>query len=167
MNQVFRNLLPAVLVICMSSIAAFAAEPTAKTIDVMVVGVFHMSDPGRDIHNLKAEDVLEPKRQIEIAAVTEALARFKPTQVGVEWPADAVAERYKQYLAGTLPASRNEVVQLGFRLAKTETRGFSTLLDAQNADVQREVDEQARLLSEKGLSADLRFLNDGVQTGRA
>jgi hypothetical protein len=149
-----------------------------------VVGVFHMSNPGHDIHNLKVDDVLDPKRQEQIATVNAALARFKPTKVGVEWPPEVVADRYKQYLAGTLAPSRNEVVQLGFRLAKTagaegvysldadgdfpydrlknfaETRGFQTLLDEENASTQREVDEQARLLSEKGVGADLRFLND-------
>jgi len=164
-------------------VAAAAAAPP-QPIEVMVVGVFHMANPGRDIHNLKVDDVLEPKRQAQIAAVTDALARFKPTKVGVEWPADLVADRYKQYLAGTLAPSRNEVVQLGFRLAKTagaegvysldadgdfpyerlknfaETRGFQGLLDEQNAVIQREVDEQARLLAEKGVAADLRFLND-------
>lgn len=74
-------------------------------------------------------------------------------------------------------------MQLGFRLAKTtraavysldadgdfpydrlknfaETRGFSKLLEDMNAEIQRTVDEQARLLSQKGISADLRFLND-------
>jgi hypothetical protein len=176
-----RLLLPATLVLCSAPLATFAAEP-AKPVEVMVVGVFHMSNPGRDIHNLKVDDVLEPKRQGEIAALTDALARFKPTKVGVEWPADLVAERYKQYLAGTLSPSRNEVVQLGFRLAIAgaevysldadgdfpyerlknfaETRGFSGLLDEMNAMVQRDVDEQARLLAQKGVSADLRFLND-------
>ncbi|THD59347.1 DUF5694 domain-containing protein [Phenylobacterium sp.] len=165
---------------------ARAADPPASPppVEVMVVGVFHMSNPGRDLHNLKVDDVLEPKRQGEIAAVTAALARFKPTKVGVEWPADVVAERYKQYLAGTLAPSRNEVVQLGFRLAKTagsegvysldadgdfpyerlqnfaETRGFKGLLDEQNAIIQRQVAEEARLLAEKGVAADLRFLND-------
>jgi Family of unknown function (DUF5694) len=193
MNKVFQRwinaaissppMLLAALVLCFGPIAASAVEPSAKPVEVMVVGVFHMSNPGHDLHNLKADDVLEPKRQIEIAALTDALASFKPTKVGVEWPADLVAERYKQYLAGTLPPSRNEVVQLGFRLAKTtsaevysldadgdfpyerlknfaETRGFSKLLDDMNAAVQRNVDEQARLLSQKGISADLRFLND-------
>jgi hypothetical protein len=164
-------------------IFALPAESQSKSIDVMVVGVFHMSNPGHDIHNLKVDDVLEPKRQGEIAAVADALARFKPTKIGVEWPPDLVSERYKQYLAGTLPPSRNEVVQLGFRLAKTagaevysldadgdfpyerlrnfaETRGFSALLDEQNAAIQHDVDEQARLLAQKGVSADLKFLND-------
>jgi len=175
--------LATMLVFCFWSSMALTAESSMKPVEVMVVGVFHMANPGHDIHNLKVDDVLEPKRQIEIAALTDALASFKPTEVGVEWPADLVAERYKQYLAGTLPPSRNEVVQLGFRLAKTtgaevysldadgdfpyerlknfaETRGFSKLLDDMNAAVQRNVDEQARLLSQKGISADLRFLND-------
>jgi hypothetical protein len=173
----------ALLTICATPIAVLAADSPVKPIEVMVVGVFHMSNPGHDIHNLKVDDVLEPKRQSEIVSVISALARFKPTKIGVEWPADIVAERYQQYLAGTLPPSRNEVVQLGFRLAKAagaevysldadgdfpyerlknfaETRDFSGLLDEQNAAVQRQIDEEARLLSQKGISADLRFLND-------
>jgi len=50
--------------------------------------------------------------------VTSALAKFRPTRVAAGWPAATTAERYPKYLAGTLPPSRNEVVQLGFRLAK-------------------------------------------------
>ncbi len=96
---------------------------------------------------------------------------------------EVVTDRYKQYLADTLPPSRNEVVQLGFRLAKksdanvysldadgdfpyerlknfAETRSFSGLLDQQNAAMQRQVDEEARLLAQKGVAADLHFLND-------
>jgi len=164
-------------------VAAAAAAPP-QPIEVMVVGVFHMSNPGHDIHNLKADDVLAPKRQAEIAAITDALARFKPTKVGVEWPADIVAERYKQYLADTLAPSRNEVVQLGFRLARTarsegvysldadgdfpydrlknfaETQGFKDLFDRWNGQTQAEVDEEAKLLGGPGLAATLRFLND-------
>ena len=156
-------------------------------VEVMVVGVFHMSNPGHDLHNLKADDVLQPKRQAEIVALTDALARFKPTKVGVEWPTDVVAERYSQYLAGTLAPSRNEVVQLGFRLAKTagaqgvysldadgdfpyerlknfaDTHGLSALLGEQNAVIQHEVGDEARILSDKGISADLRFLNDPIR----
>jgi hypothetical protein len=189
MNTMTRNSLSALaltflgmLLICLGPMAAWSAELSAKPIEVMVIGVFHMSNPGHDLHNLKADDVLVPKRQDEIAVLTAALSRFKPTKVGVESSADFVAERYKQYLAGTLPPSRNEVVQLGFRLAKTagaevysldadgdfpyerlknfaETRGFSGLLDEQNAAIQREVDEMGRLLAQKGVSGVLRFLN--------
>ena len=41
----------------------------------MIVGVFHMSNPGHDMHNMQVDDVLAPKRQGEIAAVTEEYRR--------------------------------------------------------------------------------------------
>jgi len=85
---------------------------------VMVVGVCCMSNPRRDLHNVKVDDIREPERQAERAAITAALARFQPAKVGVERPADAVAGRFKQCLAGTLAPSRDEYVQRGFRLAK-------------------------------------------------
>ena len=94
---------------------ACAAEP----VQVMIVGLFHLSNPGHDIHNIQVDDVLKPQRQAEIAAINSGLARFKPTQVDVEWPSDTVNERYPKYLAGALAPSSNEVVQLGFRLAQT------------------------------------------------
>src|SRR5262249_55992291 len=90
----------------------------AAAVQVMIVGTFHMSNPGHDLHNTTVDDVLAPQRQTEIGAIASSLKRFQPTQVMAEWPADAVAERYPKYLAGTLPPSRNEVVQLGFRLAQ-------------------------------------------------
>src|SRR5262249_60529577 len=82
---------------------AIGAEP----VKVIVVGTFHMSNPGHDIHNMKVDDVLAPKRQTEIAALTSALAGFRPTRVAIEWPADLTSERYAKYLAGTLPPSAN------------------------------------------------------------
>src|SRR5947209_14642058 len=102
--------------VLLSLLLAVAPEPPVK---VMIVGLFHMSNPGHDRHNVKADDVLTPARQTQIQAVTDALAAFKPTRIGVEWPAATVNERYPKYLDGSLPPSRNEVVQLGFRLAKT------------------------------------------------
>jgi hypothetical protein len=150
----------------------------------MVVGVYHMANPGHDLHNLKSDDILTSKRQAELAKLTSALVRFRPTKVGVEWPADVAAERYRQYLAGTLEPSRNEVVQLGFRLAKTagsqgaygldadgdfpyerlknfaDAHGMSKLLADQNAAMDHQVDEEAHILAEQGVSANLRYLND-------
>jgi hypothetical protein len=92
-----------------------AAEPVTK---VMLVATYHMGNPGADLNNVRADDVLTPKRQAELEAVTEALNAFAPTRVAVEWPEKLTDERYAAFLAGTAPESRNEVVQLGFRLAK-------------------------------------------------
>ena len=95
--------------------AARADEP----VRVMVIGTVHLSNTNLDAHNVAVDDVLSDKRQKELADLDAALARFAPTALALEWPAGTVAERYPQYLAGTLEPSRNEVVQIGFRLAKT------------------------------------------------
>lgn len=107
-------------------IAATAAEP----VSVMIVGDFHMCNPGHDLHNVQADDMLAPKRQAEIAAVTAGLAKFRPTLVAVEWPADLTDQRYHAYLRGTLAPSHNEVVQLGFRLARSAGLGAGLQVEA-------------------------------------
>ena len=168
--------------------SGIAAEPVPESapVRVMIVGVFHMSNPGHDLYDLKADDILAPRRQVEVQRIAEALARFRPNKVSVEWPADAVAARYKQYLAGVLPDSRNEVVQLGFRLAKNagaqgvysidadgdfpferlknfaDARGLNAILDNESTLGKRDVAREAELLSSQGVGAVLRFLNDPV-----
>lgn len=97
-------------------VSVLSAEPVVGPTQVMLVGTYHFSNPGQDLNNVKAVDVLTPQRQREIESVTQSLARFAPDRVAVEWPAQLVDERYEKYLGGTRD-SHNEVVQLGFRLA--------------------------------------------------
>jgi hypothetical protein len=142
-----------------------------------------MSSPGADQHNMRVDDVLAPARQAEIAKITASLARFKPTVVAAEWPAATVADRYARYQAGTLPASRNEVVQLGFRLAKqvnarmigvdvsgdfpygpvqayAKQHGQEAVLAAAHAQIEAMVKAQDETLKTRGVAATLRALND-------
>ncbi|MBD9481161.1 DUF5694 domain-containing protein [Pseudoxanthomonas sp. PXM02] len=95
--------------------AAWASGPPAR---VILVGTYHFSNPGQDQANVASVDVTVPQRQAELQAVADGLAAFKPTFVGVEWPADAANDEYARYRERRLPPSSNEVVQLGFRLAK-------------------------------------------------
>ena len=87
--------------------------------EIMVLGTYHMSNPGHDIHNMQADDVLSPKRQQEITQLLEALKRFHPTKIAIE--ADVLGKRapqqYSDYLAGKYALTRNEIDQIGFRLA--------------------------------------------------
>ena len=53
---------------------------------VLVVGVYHMSNPRLDAVNVTADDVLAPKRQREIEQLAARLAAFRPTKVAVEIP---------------------------------------------------------------------------------
>lgn len=179
--------------------AAFAALlfciGTSKAADapvqVMIVGTFHMSNPGLDMHNSQVDDVLQPEPQAELGRVTEALARFRPSMVAVEWPDnDITRDRFNQYLAGTLAPSRNEVVQLGFRTAKlagldhvdgvdvdgdfpyepvqayAETHGEKAILDNANAQIQSMVDKQTAMLKTDGIAATFRWINDPALIAR-
>ena len=88
--------------------------------EVLVLGVYHMSNPGQDVLNMEADDVLSSRRQAEIAEVVAVLAKFNPTKIAVEerFNSDAVSARYREFLAGNHELTRNETEQIGFRLAR-------------------------------------------------
>ena len=91
-----------------------------KKIPLMLLGSYHMSNPGADAFNLEADDVLTPKRQAEIEEVVKSLATYKPTRIAIEAPFgdSATVARYQEYLAGKRELRRSEEEQIGFRLAK-------------------------------------------------
>jgi hypothetical protein len=156
----------------------------------MIVGTLHLENPGLDGHNLKVDDVLAPKRQAQIAALIDGLARFKPTKVAAEWSAKMATEQYAAYLGGTLPPSRNEVVQFGFRLAKqsghtgfygvdvpgpfpfgpvddyARAHGQGAMLDEADGEIEASVQKTGELLMGQGLAAALRYLNDPARITR-
>ena len=94
-------------------------DPSARA-EVLVLGVYHMANPGKDIYNMQSDDVLAPKRQAEIAELAETLKRFQPTKIAVERdvPDSRIGKDYGDYVAGTHELTRNEIEQVGFRLAK-------------------------------------------------
>ena len=107
------------LVLGMLAPGRASAQGEARRAEVLVLGVFHLANPGHDIVNSQVDDVLAPKRQQEIAELATALARFKPTKVAVENDAQrALNERYARYRAGQYVLSANETDQIGLRLAK-------------------------------------------------
>ena len=105
-------------------IILFASVVSGQTTDnkpeILVLGTYHMANPGRDIFNIQADDVLSPKRQKEIAELLEVLKKFKPTKVAIEsdvWSKRRTDE-YANYIAGKHTFTQNEIEQIGFRLAK-------------------------------------------------
>jgi Family of unknown function (DUF5694) len=104
--------------VCQQAPADKSATPARA--EVLVLGVYHMANPGRDIFNMQADDVLAPKRQAEISDVVEALKKFHPTKIAVESDVatDSAPKLYLDYLAGKQELTRNETQQLGFRLAR-------------------------------------------------
>ncbi|MDX1631724.1 MAG: DUF5694 domain-containing protein [Thermoanaerobaculia bacterium] len=96
------------------------AEASPSRPEILVLGVYHMANPGQDVFNTEADDVLAPERQAEIEELVAVLERFRPTKIAVEqdFNNDAIAERYDEYLAGEHELTRNETEQIGFRLAR-------------------------------------------------
>lgn len=104
-----------VLAIPIASWAQSGARP-----EILVLGTYHMANPGHDVHNIYADDVLSPTRQREIAQLIEVLKRFRPTKIAIEASigSQRVVQNYSDYLAGKYTLSRNEDDQIGYRLAK-------------------------------------------------
>ena len=175
-------------VLAFAALLLTAPAMAADDVQVMIVGGFHMSG-GHDMHNVQVDDVLAPKRQAEIQAVVDGIAKFRPTMVDAEWDEPYTSQKYADYLAGKLAPSHNEVVQLGFRLAKranipvhgidvdgdfpydpveayAKAHGETALLDTANADIQNMVDTISRTLATGTISQTLRYLNDPARIAR-
>lgn len=95
-----------------------ASASDARPIRVLLLGTFHMHNPGQDAVNIDSDDVLAPRRQAELEALTDALLAFAPTKVAVEartggpdlvWPEPLDPEALRH--------DRNEITQVAQRLA--------------------------------------------------
>lgn len=154
---------------CLACAAAFA--PAAEPARVMVVGTYHFANPGRDMHNVAAEDVTTPARQAELQAVTDALARFEPTVVAVEWPAAGADDAYAKYLDRSLPATANEVVQLGFRLARqrglARVHGIDVPGEFPYADVRAWAEANDRIAELDALQRQAQSITEGITAQQA
>ena len=89
----------------------------------MVLGTFHFDDAGLDDYKPKYQlDLLSPTRQQEVKTLLDALTRFRPTKIAVEWPVhrqNGLDAEFKKYLLSTESSvGPNEIYQLGFRLAR-------------------------------------------------
>lgn len=123
--------------LAMMCAAAAAAPPQPAPIDVMILGTYHFDSPGLDLNNVEVDDVLVPRRQAELEAVAAAIVRFRPTKVMIErqvGAADLVDTRYADFGPADLAETRDERVQLGYRIARAAglTRVYG--IDEQPAD---------------------------------
>lgn len=107
----------------------------AGPVPVLLIGTIHLDRPDRDLANASVDDVRSPANQAAIASLVDDIAGWNPTVVAVEAPVSIRAELndlYRAFCDGEyrydteapmpepFPDSfvRNEVVQLGFRLAE-------------------------------------------------
>ncbi|HYM00959.1 MAG TPA: DUF5694 domain-containing protein [Blastocatellia bacterium] len=120
MNMLFSlGILISLMAQSPASNQAKAAE-ARKPIQVIVVGTFHMDNPGQDMVNPGIKDVLGARRQKEILEVVSRLQRFNPTKIALESTPEStkMQERLDGYLSGSYSLTPDERDQIGLRLAK-------------------------------------------------
>lgn len=171
----------------LSTVPIFAQKPNeAARAEVLVLGVYHMANPGLDIFNTQADDVLAPKRQEEIAELITFLKRYNPTKIAIEATigSQRIERQYSDYLTGKYTLSRNEVDQIGFRLAKelghkkiypvdvdgdfpfqrvvnhAKASGRSTELEALMSEIEKMVKAQNDYLDSHTVLEMLLYMND-------
>ncbi len=114
------------LVIAAALLAACASTPSARpsdpaAIQVLVLGAYHMGNPGADLHNAKIDPVTTPRKQAELETVAAALAAFRPTAIAVEQvatdPSTMLDQGYRDFKRADLATDPDERVQIGYRLA--------------------------------------------------
>ncbi len=112
-----RTIVPLIAALLMTSVAWAQSDACPQ---ILVLGTYHMSNPGHDVFNMQVDDVLSTKRQQEMAQLIDVLNRFHPTKIAIEAGIGnpKVAKEYSDYVAGKYTLSRNEIDQIGYRLAK-------------------------------------------------
>ncbi len=107
---------------------------TTGQVEVMLLGTYHMANPGHDLINVDADSPLDPTRQTQLETCTDRLADWEPDRIAVEYPHDKqipLNDLYDRFNAGSLKLDgstplpdpfadgfiENEIIQLGFRLA--------------------------------------------------
>lgn len=93
-------------------------EPS-QTKTIAILGVFHFGETS-DLASIKVDSILGETRQAEIKQLIQKLSAYNPTKVLLEYPAgrdDTINARYTRFLKGEFKPGKNEIYQLGFRLA--------------------------------------------------
>ena len=179
--------------LCLLAISRSAWAQSETRAEILVLGTYHMANPGRDVHNMAADDVLSPKRQQEIAQLVEVLKRFRPTKIAIEAAAgsERVAREYSEYLAGRYTLTRNENDQVGYRLARelghkavhavdvdgdfqymrvmnyAKANGRMAEFDSMTAKVARRVKRQSDFLQTHSILETLERMNSDSATSEA
>jgi len=98
----------------------FGQQSKQKT-KILLIGTIHFETPHLDVHELKTDDFLAPKRQQELEELTGILKRTNADKVMIEKPFKQQKQfdsLYNAYLENRYKLTVSEREQIGFRLAK-------------------------------------------------
>ena len=161
------------LCLLLSALAA-AAPPALQPAKVMLLGMFHFANPGRDMVKSRVIDVMTPDNQAYLDGLAERMSAFQPTDVLVECsPADQAKydESFRAYVAGTFVLPSNETYQIGYRIAKRAGLSRVTCFDEDavgwNAQPMFEYMEKHEPEAKKSLEATFQSLGAAMEKEQA
>ncbi len=109
---------------------------------IMLVGTFHFSSPGRDAVKTRSLDVTTAESQRYLEALARRIATsFRPTRVLLEYPPSNqgdVERQFREFLKGQFELPVNEIYQLGFRVAKYS--GLEQVASFDHGDIEWQAD---------------------------
>jgi hypothetical protein len=115
-----------------------ANTKSAAPIEVMIVGAYHMDNPGLDVNNMKVDSVLTPEKQKQLVEAVNRLAKFKPNKIAVEMVAkqpDMTAGDFEKFTLASLLTNANEITQIGYRLAHQSGHKVVYAIDEQSETI--------------------------------
>ena len=96
-------------------------EDNRKPTPVLLLGTFHFNYPQADAHKTDSSqfiNVLSSQRQNEMKELAEVIMRFQPTRIYIESSRQSFHDSlYQEYRNGRYNLGRNEIYQVGYRLA--------------------------------------------------
>lgn len=129
----------------LNSKAIFAIEGSNETPEVTILAVWHFHTPGLDEVKGKSQDVLLPKYQKELEALSSKLATWKPDKILIESRSlDKTKVPSAQELSKSLKQEKSEIYQIGYRLASELKQDYVYPFDAPGKWYGEEFKEKAK-----------------------
>jgi len=122
-----------------------------KKSKVMILGTFHFNDGGNDAYKPKfSMDINSEKKQQEVQELLQILVKFNPTKVAIESMPDRQTfhdSLYSEFLNNRYKPGKNEIYQVGYRLAKMMKHSQLYPIDAPAREYNIEIDEDSLVLT--------------------
>ena len=114
--------------------------------EALLLGTFHYNNPGSDVVKNDVLDVMNTDGQKQLEQLANKIVNYKPTKIFVEWDIqdqENLDKLYQKYLDGTYFDDetlsdfyrKNEIFQLGFRVAKKLKHKMVYAVDYANIDL--------------------------------
>lgn len=145
-----------------------ATAQNKQPVKVLLLGVFHFSNPGLDVAKFKSADILSEQRQKEVVHIVDKLKKFSPDKIFIEDVPEnqlKIDSTFDQYKQGKYTLTSNETDQLALRLAKELNLPKVYGVDYRNADFP--FDSLMKSAAEAGQNDIINFVQhiiDSVQT---